>query len=1059
MTDRALSWVVLLLLAATACSKPAGQNVRLGDVAGSGPPAATGGPEPAKPAGDGSIEIVDADQDFTAAHEPASISGTNLTSGGNEIVADRLIVSTAASAWQNLPNVQVTAKGVTGLPRDAYLRITKGGRRIIVAPIGTASLSLIPGAAMTASANIFEEALKVAVCRGQLVKSRFNVLALWELGAYIAAAVRHDPAFVPNDHATAIAMCDLTERDTSKLRDDEVLSRVQTGMAAASKAGTDVRERATAGSAAAALPGVALATLSVIASAPESAAAGVAAARIAIFFSTLDLRIAAGGDTAAYVAALTQTVFNAPASAIVTRAALGAAEGAKETAAEADKGQAVGGGAAAPAQPGPVAPEPAPEPNVGPVVLNPEPEPAPTPAPEPAPGPIGPGPAGPPGAQPPSGPGTNPQPTIPEPPTPGPAPDPAPPDPPAPGPGPGGDPHTLAFTSPVLDTTADVGSTITLEWEKSSAVQLVSVNYTDNGGANTTPLAFDIAGTSTTFPVDRVQGTVLSFYVFESGAAQPASAHSAEITVHSANIIVQYPYVDDTFVAGSSLDVVWSADHYDGPVRILYDAFSQDFNTVLYEGPAPDHHHLVTLPSQATSSARIKVISTIDPSITDTMDGNFHLSAPVNGLETAQQLALTGNPTTDLGRPHISTSGSDSMVAAYVTNAPQLKAALSYFGSSGTWTDLVANSATQSSAYEVQVGVTNPNKGAIAYRSNAGWMIMTTFVVDTMQSPPVIGDSAEIQLNDSANNANGLPSFAATRSFAIGGYQMMTGRIDYRIDQNGDFLPRVTLSPNSMGSPVFCGNPAGSNARFIAAYPTVSGVSMSWFDGGATQLDDTFPSLRNEARNIACALDSATGGGILTFSDLDVATEQYIWMKRLRQEGLTGWMGATALFEGASQSLIDKPLPGINSGGTKALILAHGGSSSASTVIYQRCTLNTMTADTCDSPMNLRSGFSSTARPYGMDLAMESSGNALVVWKHITDNRPVSYHEQLLARYYNWTADTWSDDLEVTPDATALYTYSEPSVVWNDAKGRYYIVYSTNSGTGAWKLGIRPFHP
>lgn len=531
--------LALAVLVVTSCNgKTPASDLR----AGATPAPAASGPTP-----NADVVIVDADADFTAAREPASITGTNLALAEAELVVEKL----ARGDWQ-LVRIVVLAdasQSISDLPRGVYLRFTRGTAKAVLPPLGTNAtvpVGLVLRAAATAASELFELARARSECALQIDRLRLPVPVLWQIGALVAAARRKDASQALNLASLADSFCATSAAALSKVSDaeataaiDAVVHRIAPAerVAAAARAKTyDALTVADATDQDALLTGLGRSTLTAAVKDHPSDKAAVAVAQRRVYFDTVESASAAQIANASFIAKVDDAVTRATAGdlqALLAKPAAAAAEETLERAAEETcAGAALTGDGCTQAAPTPPAPPPSPPapvttPDPGPAV-QPDPSPAPTPEPVLPPTP-GPDPA-------PPGPGPDPTPA----PTPGPGPSPpSPPDPgpgptPGPGPSPGGGAPALNLISPNGGEHLSKGATYQIQWTK-NLIDYIDILYSADGNSFST-IATNVGGTSYTWDV-QAEPTVLGRIKLLSASTDGTATISA-----SAFTVTSSPY-------------------------------------------------------------------------------------------------------------------------------------------------------------------------------------------------------------------------------------------------------------------------------------------------------------------------------------------------------------------------------------------------------------------------------------------------------------------------------------------------------------------------------------
>lgn len=1029
--------LIVLALALNACTSSQTANNRLGATvpeappavqapspAAAAPPSAPTAPVPIPttelPATAAAVAATISDNDFVVAHEPSSISGTNLMLADNTattVKVEQLSFKDGFPVWTEIRTIPIVDQRfvVDKLP-FGYFRFSAGTARIIVLSTDVA-LTVVMGKAATAAAAIFDQVLEIEACRALIPAGRFDLAALWEIGALFVATLRLHPGTLLSLQFLAKALCDANIATTSSLSEADAKARTKSGYeATASTAavgeaitnGTyDARALAKAGGAASGLGTLSLALTRVLlapASDATTAAANEALIRTDLYYRLEAVLTDTPNDEIIGVVAAIPTADLPASSASKDDAALAAA--AKEKA-------------------------------------------APPPPPPPPSGPVEP----PPPAEPPAGP-SNPDPPMPPDPTPPSPPDPAPPPSPSPSP-------ALRVIAPNGGEVVHIGSTQTISWDRTNVTGLVHLDLSRDGGTSFQALYTNVDGSQKAWEVDNIPTSSARIRVVSYADEQVLDTSDANFDIPIATITYELP-TTGTFNAGAGIDVHWSSQSLDGTIDVLGSTNNfASFNILASDIPHNNGHVVVQAPGSATASFRLRVRSHQAIEVFDSIGTNLTIAAPSGGFDASTvQKSLSGAPNF-IDRPRIAAAQTGNVAVGYQDQNGTQAVVTVYNGS--TWGDVTKVAITDvinASIPEVIPFFTTSNDLTVAFRDNQAYIRgvkhslptdATGWVASTVKYLSDAGDapSSGIQVYGS-HDAGGVIFKQDTGHHPLRHAALAVNSWD--APSNVDDVSDVILSMAA------CGYAQNTfTANFIAwggdqkLYTTVrtsldSGPTHTFL---ATGKPNQIGCVAGNHSNAAIWFEDDTGNGSAGVRVVlyDVAVNP-------------GWqLAGTPVFSTPQAQYIEALRGAANPVGDKYVFVAHDGAPPTHLGV-RFCTRTGNTID-CDSLLEPGPNWNFPgAQPSGVEVAMADNGSALIVWKEDAFTPPSTHVRRIRALFYDTSLNIpmWTTHDATPSPLAAADALGDPSVVYDLASQKFWVTWATTEPASGWRLNIRGFN-
>lgn len=1036
-----------LSLALVACNGNIAANAR------------SGATVPDANAADQQIAVATDDEDFTTAHEPASVSGTNLalTESSIQLVIELLVVTPERKSWQVVRFVTYdgTAIDVPNLPRG-ILRLTGPRYRgIIDTTVGEGSaLSLILGPSQQRASDLADRALEDPECRALAADHLFDIASLWQAGALFAAILRQDPNAVLDLAGFVRAFCRANRAEVAATSVDAVRSKVgqalrsaaAPGNIALAKKGTfDLRIAAQDGTKNATL-GTLNDAITIFYTATESVAAITAdlLGRKVLFYKVIDAATAEQRTVDAN--SLDHNVKAAPAAGVrelFTDPVEAGKKGLVTTILTNTPKSAAPSTTTPPATEPPVSVPPAPEP---PATTPPALEPPPVQPPPAAEPPAAPPPSSPPASDPPA----SPPPSEPLPARPPPSEPPSPPPPPPP-PATGG--KSVTITAPALATTWYLGSMHNITWTSAGGVATFNIAYNcDTQGW--TNLASNVSATTLyQWTVFGTPGTTCIVRVSDSSDAGVFGL-SADIVVPTPSFSLTSPNGGETLAGLATTDIVWTTQFYGGNVDLLYsDDNGSTFTTVATDiANSSPYQWVIPNPSQSQILGRVKVQAHDYSAFQDFSSSSFNVSQAPSGWSLPETFNLLGAAPSPRGKVNVSSSKGGRLVVSYMNTDVYVPTILIYQGGAfGSLNPVSTNGTDTFDSRQVRSVFFDGSTYAVVSRDSS--QKYKGFYNGFPSSPWDSGHPVEYAADDSD-----FPVAAA----GSGGF----GVFAYRDKNGAQPIEIATVSPQGeiwghplgffntseyagSGAPHVCGNPSASPGRILVVWASSGSVWVASYDGSSFQSSPLrLTAVGGTAGFVDCAMDE-NGDGIVAYSiDKSNSREHYIASyHHTTPEALTVPVQILANSMIYTRDVTVR----INDAGTKAVVFFPFGPIFQK-VYAQACAIISSGPASCSTYQEAANGFGTSIVPAGFDYDIADNGDAMVSWL-VVDHQH-SDQETVQAATYKFADDTWSSAFGAAP-TSATGTLAMPGVAYDKSSHRFLYSYARDTSSSGWELITR----
>lgn len=1025
-----------LLIGAVAC-RDATSDQHAGQVAG-----------PTSASDDGAVVVAVDDEDFTVAHEPTSVTGTNLAgvglAEGEQLQLDILVVTGASTLWSFVRRVTYDGKSLVagGLPRG-LLRITgKSWRGIVDLTAGTGEpLALVLGQAQLRAAELLERMLGHAECTSLARTHRLDIAGVWEAGSLVAAIIRRDRTAVIDVGALARAFCRANEAALSSISEAEGILRVATSQRAAAAPrnielalnGTFDLHSASQNQSLATVPQAINLLLSASADPSPSA---TAIARIFVFFDAVKKAV----DNAQLVDA------NAIARNVdlVLPSALQASFARKDQGGQDIAAQVLSQTAPSPAVTPAEAPVPAP-----PAAAPPAPESV-TPA--------GPAPPVAPAAEDPSPPSPPANPQVQEPPGSGEPPaDPAPPTPAQPPSSPPSPPPQLPEEEPEIHVLApnggeswSLGSQQSVTWTKTSGIGAVSVVVSYDNGVSWHEIANNISGTSYLWQITESTWSNCLIEIRDADGVYDRS--DASFAIPAPNFLTVTPAGGEVLTGGATTTVTWQTSGYGGLVDIKFSTNAGSSYSAVATGIANDGSEDVVVPNVETSHARVKVVSSTHAAYSVSSTAEFAIHASISGFDSMSDEELEGTPPFNLGRVNISASGSGNFVIGYIQSDnrdPAIKVynngvfgAVTSTDTSGTKTTIRDVVPVFLDSDHFTVSVTRPDDISYILKNQL----------------PLAAWGTEHRTTDSAGHGASQPVGAGSNGLGVFSYQPAAPDSPVFATTIGNSgvagLPVSIFGNLTSGAPKVCGSPQSDAPGILIAWATTTHLYATLYDGTAFSAVDSANFPGSTILSIDCAMDAHGNAVIALIRALSGGNRKH--------QVLTYTHGTVAPLSSPFDLFDDtwtdarEIFVRVTPDGTKAMVFAPFGEPLAK-LMTERCEI-TLHVPACSSVKTPEQGWGTTSpTASGFNFVMAANGDSVATWtKHIlpTPGQP-DEGDLVQAVVFDWEDDTWSSVMAVSLNTISRYTLSDPGVAWDPVSGRYLFSWSAAYTSTPWKLFTR----
>jgi len=250
--------------------------------------------------------------------------------------------------------------------------------------------------------------------------------------------------------------------------------------------------------------------------------------------------------------------------------------------------------------------------------------------------------------------------------------------------------QSVTVTSPNGGETWITGTQVTITWTRQNASGNATVslnrNYPTGSWENLTTTA---SGNSFTWTVSGSVTSAARVKVFLTSNPTISDISNANFSIVTPSLTLTYPAGGETLAVGSSATITWTRYYVSGNVTV---SLNRNYPTGAWENlttTASGSSFAWTVSGSATSAARMKVLLTSDPTISDISDANFSIALPNLTLTYpvgAETLAVGSAATITWTR----LSASGNVTVALNRNYP-----------SGTWENLTTSAAGNSFAWTV----------------------------------------------------------------------------------------------------------------------------------------------------------------------------------------------------------------------------------------------------------------------------------------------------------------------------------------------------------------------
>ncbi|MCC2672939.1 MAG: repeat-containing protein, partial [Armatimonadetes bacterium] len=189
---------------------------------------------------------------------------------------------------------------------------------------------------------------------------------------------------------------------------------------------------------------------------------------------------------------------------------------------------------------------------------------------------------------------------------------------------------TIAVLAPNGGEVWTIGNAQSITWSSTNVTGSVKLEYSTNGGANWTIIAASTANDGTeSWMVPNaatIQGRVRVTSASETTVKDASDANFA-IQAPPATVTVTAPNGGESWTAGTSQAITWSSANLSGSVKLEYSATGGAPWTTIAASTANDGSENWTVPNAPTTQARVRISAVDAPSVSDTSNANFTITA------------------------------------------------------------------------------------------------------------------------------------------------------------------------------------------------------------------------------------------------------------------------------------------------------------------------------------------------------------------------------------------------------------------------------------------------
>jgi photosystem II stability/assembly factor-like uncharacterized protein len=189
--------------------------------------------------------------------------------------------------------------------------------------------------------------------------------------------------------------------------------------------------------------------------------------------------------------------------------------------------------------------------------------------------------------------------------------------------------QSVTVTSPNGGETWITGTQATISWTRQDASGNATVslnrNYPTGSWENLTTTA---SGNSFTWTVSGSVTNAARVKVFLTSNPTISDISNANFSIATPSLTLTYPVGGETLAVGSSVTIAWTRNYVSGNVTV---ALNRNYPTGAWENlttTASGSTFAWTVSGLTTSTARMKVFLTSDPTISDLSDANFSIALP-----------------------------------------------------------------------------------------------------------------------------------------------------------------------------------------------------------------------------------------------------------------------------------------------------------------------------------------------------------------------------------------------------------------------------------------------